>query len=103
MTTTAAWRGSTSTNTTPFQIEVSPRVATAPVIIVVHARLDPMLRDAVCIDLAGDNETHSSCWIHEEIRTPQMVVKFAVRQPGAYVVQMWGPMRVSNAIDILLN
>lgn len=91
-----------SRETTPFQIEVSPRFGSAPTTLTVRARLDPALVGGVCIVVDGA-ERHSSCWYQEQIRTPQVVTRYAVETPGEYTVVMRSDTRVSAAVDIILN
>lgn len=79
-----------------------PRIAYAPVILAVQARLDPAFRNEVCIVVAGP-ESHSSCWVHSELRTPLVTTMFAIGAPGDYVVQMRAANQVSNAVDVIIQ
>lgn len=67
-----------------------------------RARLDPALVGGVCIVIDGA-EWHSSCWYQEEIRTPQVVTRYAVETSGEYTIVMRTEGRVSNTVDVILN
>lgn len=103
LSTAAPSPSSTSTTAkTLFELSVSPRIASAPVVLTVRARLDPALRDAVCIVVSGE-EDHSSCWVHEEVATPLVVRRFALEHAGEYDVVMRSARQSTTAVSVILN